>query len=70
MANNSTSVGGLASLWRDPDKRAIIYQVLVVAILIWFVGSIIANTAANMEKRGLASGFDFLDTSAGFGIIS
>lgn len=59
-----------ASFWRDPDKRAVVYQVLVVAVIAWFLYSIINNTATNMEQRGLASGFGFLSTSAGFGIIS
>lgn len=73
MANNKTppaSAAPAASFWRDPDKRAIIYQVLVVAVIAWFMYSIINNTATNMEQRGLASGFGFLNTSAGFGIIS
>ena len=73
MADNSLSPTGSApspSFWRDPDKRAIIYQVLVVAVIAWFLYSIINNTATNMEQRGLASGFGFLETSAGFGIIS
>ena len=70
MANNSSSPGGLAAIWRDPDKRAFLYQVIVVGLLIWLVGSIISNTAQNMESRGLASGFGFLKTNAGFGIIT
>lgn len=78
MANNNSSSSASAaanaapatSFWRDPDKRAIIYQVAVVAVLAWFVFAIINNTATNMEQRGLASGFGFLSTSAGFGIIS
>jgi len=74
MANNNSSSAASAapkaSFWRDPDKRAIIYQVAVVAVLAWFVYAIINNTATNMEQRGLASGFGFLSTSAGFGIIS
>lgn len=73
MANNKTpsvNVAPAASFWRDPDKRAIIYQVVVVAVIAWFVYAIINNTATNMEQRGLASGFGFLSTTAGFGIIS
>ena len=70
MANNPTSSSGVASLWRDPDKRALMYQVVVVGLLIWFVGSIVSNTATNMEDQGMASGFGFLKTGAGFGIIS
>lgn len=73
MASNkspSVSAAPAASFWRDPDKRAIIYQVVVVAVIAWFMYSIINNTATNMEQRGLASGFGFLSTSAGFGIIS
>lgn len=73
MANNKSPSAGAApapSFWRDPDNRAIIYQVIVVAVIAWFVYAIINNTATNMEQRGLASGFGFLSTSAGFGIIS
>jgi len=70
MAKNIPQSAPSASFWRDPDKRAIIYQVLVVLVIGWFVYSIINNTATNMEQRGLASGFGFLSTSAGFGIIS
>lgn len=74
MANTSTidpaAAAPAASFWRDPDKRAIVYQVLVVAFIGWIVYSMIHNTATNMESRGLASGFGFLSTSAGFGIIS
>ena len=58
------------SFWRDPDKRAIVYQVIVVAFIGWLLYSMVTNTATNMEAQGLASGFGFLSSSAGFGIIS
>lgn len=58
------------SFWRDPDKRAIVFQAAVVAVILWLLYAMISNTAVNMEARGLASGFGFLDTSAGFGIIT
>lgn len=58
------------SFWRDPDKRALLYQAIVLILLVGFVWWIIHNTAANMEKNNLASGFGFLKTNSGFGIIS
>ena len=58
------------SLWRDPGKRALFWQTLVVLGLASLVWVIVDNTATNMAARGLASGFDFLDTSSGFGIIT
>ena len=70
----SSAAGGTAaataSFWRDPDKRAIVWQALVVVALAFFIWRIIDNTATNMAARGLASGFGFLDVSAGFGIIT
>jgi len=58
------------SFWRDPDKRAVLYQAVVLALLVGFVWWIVHNTATNMEKNNLASGFGFLKTNSGFGIIS
>lgn len=72
MASNSSSVKTTAptvSFWRDPDKRAMVFQVVAFAIVAWLLWSVIDNTATNMEARGLASGFGFLDVNAGFGII-
>lgn len=71
MAKSSDLAAAPApSFWRDPDKRALVYQVVVVAIIGWLLYSMITNTATNMEAQGLASGFGFLSSSAGFGIIS
>ena len=70
----SSAAGGTAaataSFWRDPGKRAILWQALVVAALAFLIWRIVDNTATNMAARGLASGFGFLDVSAGFGIIT
>jgi len=70
MAKNSGTAAPAPSFWRDPDKRAIVYQVVVVAVIVWLVYAMVRNTAVNMESQGLASGFGFLSSSAGFGIIS
>jgi len=58
------------SFWRDPDKRALLWQIIVIAAIAWVSWRIFDNTVTNMADRGLASGFDFLKTSAGFGIIT
>lgn len=57
------------AFWRDPEKRALVFQILIFAVVAWLLWSMIDNTATNMKARGLASGFGFLNINAGFGII-
>src|SRR5690606_17774333 len=48
--------------------RGLIYQVvalIALALGIWYLAH---NTQANMQARGIQSGFDFLGASAGFDI--
>ena len=63
-----STVPSKPSFWNDPQKRALLFQVLLVigiGILLWFIFS---NTLHNLEKRGIRTGFDFLSRPAGFGI--
>ena len=55
--------------WRDPRLRALFFQALVLIGVVGFALFILNNTLDNLERRGITSGFDFLSTSAGFGII-
>ena len=55
--------------WRNPRVRAIAFQVLALAAFLWFVWAIFNNTLTNMESRGITTGFKFLDSTAGFGIL-
>ncbi len=57
------------SLWRDPNARAIVFQVIVLAAVTLFIVFIIKNTLHNMESRGISTGFDFLGNESGFGIL-
>ena len=57
-----------AAWWRDPRVRAIAYQVLTLLGVVLFFAYIVNNTIHNLDKQGIASGFDFLDKPAGFGI--
>lgn len=56
------------SFWNDPQKRALVFQIIVVVGIVAFFAYIFNNTLVNLEKRGINTGFDFLDNAAGFGI--
>ena len=56
------------SIWTDPKARAWIFQLVAIAVVValgWFLYS---NTMINLEKRGITTGFAFLNNTAGFGI--
>ena len=48
--------------------RAIIYQIVLIATVVGIGYYLISNTLANLEQRGIQSGFGFLDVRAGFDI--
>ena len=58
----------ILSLWRNPRARGIIYQATIFLLLVIFVWWIADNTVTNLAKQGKASGFGFLDDTAGFSI--
>ncbi len=57
-----------ASLFYDAKVRGIFYQVVVFAALVAFVWWIVNNTIVNLQRSNIASGFDFLNSRAGFDI--
>ena len=54
--------------WRDERKRAIIWQLLVVAALVAVIAFIVVNMISNLRRLGVPLGFDFLNAPAGFAI--
>ena len=54
--------------WNDQRIRGMLFQVLVLGALLLFAAFIVYNTAQNLQRRGMASGFDFLWNTAGFDI--
>ena len=56
------------ALWNDPRARAIFFQVLVLGGVIFGGIYLVNNTLANLERQGIASGFGFLETTAGFSV--
>ncbi len=56
--------------WNDPKVRSIFYQAVLLALVVFFGMYIFGNTSDNLERQGIATGFEFLGTTAGFGIIT
>ena len=54
--------------WNDPRIRAVIYQILFVAIVAGIGVFLVHNTLVNLRRQNIASGFGFLDREAAFGI--
>jgi len=52
----------------DPKTRGMAFQVLVLTALLWLGYEIITNTITNLERQGIASGFGFMDRTAGFDV--
>nr|WP_321444651.1 amino acid ABC transporter permease [uncultured Cohaesibacter sp.] len=70
MAANSHKAGDASSakgsIFNDPKVRGYIYQIVLIGVLVYLIWSIVQNTSHNLEKQNIASGFGFLDNTAGF----
>jgi general L-amino acid transport system permease protein len=56
------------AIWNDPAWRALFFQVVVVGFVILMAVFLVKNTLSNLERQGIASGFGFLGSTAGFSI--
>lgn len=54
--------------WRDPDKRAMLFQALALGFVLYLGYSLVSNTMANLERQNIQTGFNFLSVSTGFSI--
>ena len=52
----------------DEKSRSLLIQTLVIGLFAIFIYLIVQQTAYNLDKRGINSGFDFLKMSAGYDI--
>ncbi len=55
----------LALSWADPRLRAIVWQAAIVGGLALLVAFLVTNTSRNLEARHIATGFGYLDRTAG-----
>lgn len=54
--------------WADPRFRAVVWQVVIIAIVALTTWYLVANTNRNLAARRIATGFAFLDRVAGIPI--
>ncbi|MEJ2470519.1 MAG: amino acid ABC transporter permease [Desulfuromonadales bacterium] len=69
--DNMIAAEGLPSAvppWRDPEKRAIAFQLIVILLVAFIAYYLFSNTQANLARQSIATGFGFLDKEAGFEI--
>ncbi|MGE3066632.1 MAG: amino acid ABC transporter permease [Hyphomicrobiaceae bacterium] len=57
-----------ASFLYRPEVRQVIYQVVLVVLVVALFYMLISNTAANLRRQNIASGFGFIDRTSGFDI--
>jgi general L-amino acid transport system permease protein len=52
----------------DERSRSLLIQTLTIGIFAFIIYILVQQTAYNLDKRGISSGFDFLNMSAGYDI--
>ena len=54
--------------WRDPAKRAIVFQIVALLLVFGIAYILFSNTQANLQRQSIATGFGFLQNESGFEI--
>ncbi|MFP4537152.1 MAG: ABC transporter permease subunit, partial [Dichotomicrobium sp.] len=54
--------------YRNPVYRGLAAQIAVLALVLWSLYTIFTNTVANLNERGIQTGFRFLTETAPFSI--
>lgn len=69
VEQQNRSAPAKAALWRRPVFRSTLFQLLLVAGIIFIGNYLFQNTLHNLQQRGITTGFGFLSQEAGFGIV-
>ena len=59
--NEAELLPSAAPFWRDPGKRAVIFQALALLAVAFVSYYLYSNTQANLERQSIATGFGFLE---------
>jgi general L-amino acid transport system permease protein len=57
-----------AAFYNDPRLRGLFYQVVLFAVVFWLGYEFVINARDNLRAARIATGFGFLDNTAGFSI--
>ena len=57
------------AMWNNPRVRSVVVQVALLVTVAALIVILAHNTYVNLKSRNIASGFDFLNKTAGFDII-
>ncbi len=68
MAAPDDSRKSVGSIFYDQGVRSVFYQVLLGAVLAFLAYTLYTNVNENLERQGIATGWRFLNTAAGFDI--
>ena len=60
----------MLALWRNSHVRGWFFQAVTLSIFLYIGWSLWDNLQTNLANRGITTGFGFLDTESGFGIVS
>ena len=58
----------LIDLLYRPEVRSILFQTILLILLVALFWMLVSNTAANLKRQNIASGFSFWNATAGFDI--
>ena len=68
IASPSGRTATKAGFFYRPEVRQAIYQIVTIVSLVILFYILITNTAANLRRQNIASGFAFVDRTAGFDV--
>jgi general L-amino acid transport system permease protein len=68
IASDRARSAGRASFLYRPEVRQAIYQIVTIVALVVLFYILISNTVANLKRQNIASGFGFIDRTAGFDV--
>ena len=65
---NKPSPSSAGGFFNNPQNRAVLYQVAALCFVLFLAYYFTNNMFENIEKRGISTGFSFLNEVAGFGV--